>query len=125
MRQYCLTHGRPSSGRSFAVSSNKLDNRADRTVLLDYELAISCALGALVILRIIHLHQESRGLRDLRRSIERGINGPRDPTGKSQAAAQDSQVRPAGKPWPLYDRLIVLALILALLWFAGRIWLQT
>lgn len=53
------------------------------------------------------------------------INGPRDPTGKNQAAAQDSQERPAGKPWPLYDRLIVLVLILALLWFAGRIWLQT
>jgi len=94
-------------------------------VLLDYELAISCALAALVILRIIHLHQELRRLRDLRRFMESSINGPRDPTGKSQAAAQDSQERPAGKPWPLYDRLIVLVLILALLWFAGRIWLQT
>ena len=94
-------------------------------MLLDYELAISCALGALVILRIIHLHQESRRLRDLRRLMESSINVPRDPTGKNQAAAQDSQERPAGKPWPLYDRLIVLLLILALLWFAGRIWLQT
>jgi hypothetical protein len=94
-------------------------------VLLDYELAISCAFGALVILRIIHLHQASRRLRELRRLMESGINGPCDPTGTSQAAAQDSQERPEGKPWPQYDRLIVLALILALLWFAGRIWLQT
>jgi len=93
-------------------------------VPLDYELAISCALGALVILRIIHLHQESRRLRDLRRFIESSINLPRDPTGNIQVAAQDSQERPAGKPWPLYDRLIVLALVLALLWFAGRLWLQ-
>ena len=94
-------------------------------MLLDYELAISCALGALVILRIIHLHQESRRLRELRRLMESDINGPREPIGENQAAAQDSQERPEGKPWPMYDRLIVLALILALLWFAGRIWLQT
>ena len=57
--------------------------------------------------------------------MESSINGPRVATGKNQAAAQDSRERPAGKPWPLYDRLIVLMLILALLWFAGRIWLQT
>ena len=94
-------------------------------MLLDYELAISCALGALVILRIIHLHQESRRLREQRRLMESSINRPRDPTGENQAAAQDFQERPEGKPWPLYDRLIVVVLILALLWFAGRIWLQT
>ncbi len=57
--------------------------------------------------------------------MESSINVPRDPTGINRAAVQDSQERPAGKPWPLYDRLIVLVLILALLWFAGRIWLQT
>ena len=57
--------------------------------------------------------------------MESSINGPRDPTRRSQAATQDYKARPAGKPWPLYDRLIVLVLILALLWFAGRIWLQT
>ena len=93
-------------------------------MFLDYELAISCALAALVILRIIHLHQELRRQRELRRLMESSINRPRDPTGKNQAATQDSKARPAGKPWPLYDRLIVLVLILALLWFAGRIWLQ-
>lgn len=94
-------------------------------MLLDYELAVSCALGALVILRIIHLHQASRRLRELRRLMKIDVNGPRDPTVNNQAAAQDSLERPEGKPWPLYDRLIVLVLILALLWFAGRIWLQT
>ena len=104
---------------------NKLDNRADRTVLLDYELAISCALGALVILRIIQLHRTSRRLRELRRLMKSDVNGPCDPIGKDQDAAQDFLERPEGKSWPLYDRLIVLALILAMLWFAGRIWLQT
>ena len=109
----------------FGVSSNKLDNRADRTVLLDYELAISCALAALVILRIIHLHQASLRLRERLRLIKSGINRPHDPAGLSQATAHDSVDRSEKKRWPPYDRLIVLVLILALLWFAGRIWLPT
>lgn len=93
-------------------------------MLLDYELAVSCALAALAILRIIHLRRKWLRVREQRRSIGNAVDASRDPTATKQTGARSSQDLGDENVGQAYDRLIVVLLILALLWFGGRIWLE-
>ena len=91
-------------------------------MLLDYELAISCALAALAILRIIHLRRRWLRVREQLRSIKNPIDAPRESAPASQASTRNAHDRGNESADLFYDRLIVLLLILAVLWFGGRIW---
>jgi len=92
-------------------------------VLLDYELAFSCALAALAILRIIHLRRKSRRVAEQLHAI----NNPADEPKKSAYAHHAGPRNPRDQGNEIdglfYDRLIVLLLVLAMLWFGGRIWM--
>ena len=93
-------------------------------MFLDYELAISCALAALVILHIIHLRRKWLRVREQRRSIGNAVDTSRDPTWINQAGARHSQDVGNQSSGRSYDRVIVILLVLALLWFGGRIWME-
>ena len=92
---------------------------------LDYELVISCALAAAVILRIAHHFREWRKLR-------RRLKTLRTRTAELQAmdlmrrdADQNPSRRTVEQPAGVQvDRIILYLLIVAILWFGGRIWLQ-
>jgi len=92
-------------------------------VLLDYELAISCALAALAILRIVHLRRRWLRVREQLRSIKNPIDASRESAPASQASARNAHDRGKDSAELFYDRLIVLLLVLAVLWFGGRIWM--
>lgn len=96
----------------------------NRAVLTDYELIISCALGALVILHIINTRRRILRMRERLRSAANPIDVARAPPVANMADVQSLDDLADEAKWRLHDRLIVLLLILALLWFAGRIWLE-
>lgn len=89
---------------------------------LDYELAISCALAALAILRILHLRRKALGVREKRRSIKKTVDALQKSTMTSQTSPRSPVDRGDESSGRFYDRLIVLLLIVAVLWFGGRIW---
>ena len=94
-------------------------------MLLDYELAISGALGALVILRLVHLRREWRKVREKLDSITTATGDLRDAEMMAKRGGKhNSQSSPAGTPSLFADRLIICLLVIALLWFGGRIWMQ-
>ena len=92
-------------------------------MLLDYELAISCALAALAILRIVHLRRRWLRVREQLRSIKNPIDASRESAPASRASTRSPHDRGNESADLFYDRLIVLLLILAVLWFGGRIWI--
>ena len=93
-------------------------------MLLDYELAISCAFAALVILRIVHLRRKWRRVREQLNSITTATDDLRD-TKRRKLTVEHTFQRKAGESWsPFADRLIIYLLVIALLWFGGRTWMQ-
>ena len=92
-------------------------------MLLDYELAISCALAALAILRIVHLRRKWHRVCERRRTIESNGDAPRGSSASRQTDPQDVDDLRNEDTGLFDDRLIMLLLILALLWFGGRIWM--
>jgi len=90
---------------------------------LDYELAISCALAALAILRIIDLRRKWLRVRKQLRSIENPVDAPRESAEPSQASPRSPHELGNESAGLFSDRLIVFLLILAVLWFGGRIWM--
>lgn len=93
-------------------------------MLLDYELAVSCALAALAILYIIDLRRKWLKVREQLRTNENAVAAPRDPTIPHRAGAPNSQEPRNDNPGHWYHRLIVVLLILALIWFGSRIWIE-
>ena len=93
-------------------------------MLLDYELAISCALAALAILYIVDLRRRWLRVREQLPSNENAVDLPGDPTATNQAGAQSAREPGSDDPGRWYHRLIVVLLILALIWFGGRIWVE-
>ncbi len=93
-------------------------------MLLDYELAISCALAALAILHLIDLRRKGLKVRQQQRSNENAVGASRDPTITNQAGAPSSQGPGNDSLGHWYHQLIVVLLILALIWFGGRIWVE-
>ena len=91
---------------------------------LDYALAISCAFGALVILHIIDLRRRKLRLRQRIRALGKPIDASRTPPATNHPGTRSNDDGGDETAPGLYDRVIVLLLILALLWFAGRIWLE-
>ena len=93
-------------------------------MFLNYELAISCALAALVIMHIIHMRRKWLRLREQRRSIENQVNASRESAQTNLASLQKPPALNEERAELFYHRFIMLLLILALLWFAGRIWME-
>ena len=96
----------------------------NRAVLSDYELIISCALGALVIMHIINTRRRILRVRERLRSAANPLDVSRAPPLANKADVQSFDDVADEAKWRSHDRLIVLLLILALLWFTGRIWLE-
>ena len=92
-------------------------------MVLDYELAISCALAALAILYIIDRRRKWLKVREQLRSNANAVVAPRDPTFSNRAGAGSSEEPGNDNPGHWYHRVIVVLLILALIWFGGRIWI--
>ena len=93
-------------------------------MLLDYELAISCALAALAILRILHQRRRLLRLRERLRSVRTGIDPSHDAAATKQVGARVTQDLHDERMGHSGDRLVVLLLVLALLWFGTRIWME-
>ena len=93
-------------------------------MLLDYELAISCALIAVAILRIIDQRRRLLRLRERLRSVRTGMDPSHDVAATKQVEARASQDLDDERMGHSGDRLVVLLLVLALLWFGGRIWME-
>lgn len=90
----------------------------------DFELAISCGLAALAIMHIMNLRRRVCRMRELQSIAQRPADGNHDPksapnltTGDAGDPANDTRLRAS-------DWLIVALLVLALLWFAWRIWME-
>ena len=93
-------------------------------MVLDFELAISCAFAALVILRLVHYRREWRSMREKLNSIATAEGDARD-TGVTTKRGDKHASPPKSAGTSLFvDRLIIYLLVLALLWFGGRIWMQ-
>ena len=93
-------------------------------MLLDYELVISCALAAVAILRIIDQRRRMLRLRERLRSVRTGMEPSHDAAATKQGGARASQDLHDERMGHFGDRLVVLLLVLALLWFGGRIWME-
>lgn len=87
----------------------------------DFELALFCGIAALAIMRIMDLRRRVRRVRELRSIAQRPADSNRDPESapnlKSGDPANDTR-------WRASDWAIVALLVLALLWFAWRIWME-
>ena len=90
-------------------------------VLLEYELAILCALAALAIMRIISQRRRLRRQRELRRTIWNGIDASHDLSAIEQAIAQKTKHLEDEHAERKYDNAVILILILALFWLGGRL----
>ena len=90
-------------------------------VLLEYELAILCALAALAIMRIISQRRRLRRQRELRRTIWNGIDASHDLSAIEQAIAQKTKHLEDEHAERKYDNVVILVLILALFWLGGRL----
>ncbi len=93
-------------------------------MLWDYELAISCGLAAIAVLHVMDLRRRGRRLRDLQRIGKRPVDDNKD-----RMVTQNSTIGDARDPADevrlrTSDRLILLLLVLALFWFAWRIWME-
>ena len=93
-------------------------------MLLDYELAISCALAAVAILRIIDRRRRLPRLRDRLPSVRTGMDPSHDAATTKQVGARASHDLQDERMGNSGDRLAVLVLLLALLWFGSRIWME-
>ena len=93
-------------------------------MLLDYELAISCALAAVAILRLVHLRREWRRVREKLNLVAKSADDLRDTEMAKRAGKHISPPKSAGTQGLFVDRLIICLLVIALLWFGGRIWMQ-
>ncbi len=90
-------------------------------VLLEYELAILCALAALAIMRIISQRRRLRRQRELRRTIWNGIDASHDLSAIEQAIARKTKHLEDEHAERKYDNAVILVLILALFWLGGRL----
>ena len=93
-------------------------------MLLDYELVISCALAAVAILYIIDQRRRLLRLRERLRSVRTGMDASHDAAATKQVRARASQDLHDERMGHSGDRLVVLLLVLALLWFGARIWME-
>ena len=90
-------------------------------ILLEYELAIWCALTALAIMRIINQRRRLRRQRELRRTIWNGVDASHDLSAIEQAIAQKTKHLEDEPAERKYDNFVILVLILALFWLGGQL----
>ena len=93
-------------------------------MLLDYELVISCALVAVAILRIIDQRRRLLRLRERLRSVRTGMDASHDAAATKRVGLPRPQDLDDECMGHSGDRLVVLLLVLALLWFGARIWME-